>query len=72
MGRNRTYKNPTDAGVTVTSIHTRGDGDWRRLQDENYEKASYSSPGIRTDYTYDVEVELSHKAEHQSIGGSSR
>jgi hypothetical protein len=64
-GRSHSYKNPTDAGLSVTTI--RGDGgDWRRLQDE----MSYKENEIHTNHTY--EVELTYTPEHKSLGGSSR
>jgi hypothetical protein len=61
----RSFKNPTDAGLSVTTIRTRGDGDWSRLQDEAYFKDE-----IHTEHTY--QVELTNSPEHKSIGGSSR
>ena len=70
-GRKRsTFRNPTDGGVSVAAVHARGDGDWRRLQDDGSSSAS-SGPDdkdepalgrIRADYTYDVDISPSPHA----------
>ena len=68
--KNRDFKNPTDLGVSIATVHTvRGDGDWRKLQDEGFETfgaGEQGHGGIRTDYTY--EVELTRDPEYQSLG----
>ncbi|KAK8074506.1 hypothetical protein PG997_009169 [Apiospora hydei] len=48
------FRNPTDLGNTVTTVHAQGDGDWRRLRDSSSDKESLH--GIRADYTYEVEL----------------
>jgi hypothetical protein len=50
--RNRTFRNPTDGGVSTATVHAHGDGDWRRLKDESGGEESIQ--GIRTHYTYEV------------------
>ncbi|KAH8661972.1 hypothetical protein BX600DRAFT_437403 [Xylariales sp. PMI_506] len=52
--RNRTFKNNTDLGVTVATVHAHGDGDWKRLHDDSDQ--SESMTGIRAEYTYEVEM----------------
>ncbi|ORY55632.1 uncharacterized protein BCR38DRAFT_403057 [Pseudomassariella vexata] len=66
--RNRSFKNPTDLGTSVATVHAHGDGDWRRLRDEasSYDESKSSQGGIRMDYTY--EVELSQGPEHRPAG----
>ncbi|KAK7985729.1 hypothetical protein PG996_005034 [Apiospora saccharicola] len=49
-----TFRNPTDLGHTVATVHAQGDGDWRRLRDSSSDKESMH--GIRADYTYEVEL----------------
>lgn len=48
------FRNPTDVGHTVATVHASGDGDWRRLHDDSSDKESLR--GIRADYTYEVEL----------------
>ncbi|KAK8061690.1 hypothetical protein PG994_008056 [Apiospora phragmitis] len=56
VGRSKkgTFRNPTDLGHTVATVHAQGDGDWRRLRDSSSDKESLR--GIRADYTYEVEL----------------
>lgn len=54
-----TFRNPTDLGHTVATVHAQGDGDWRRLRDSSSDKESMH--GIRADYTYEVELTQSPK-----------
>ncbi|KAK8043383.1 hypothetical protein PG993_005813 [Apiospora rasikravindrae] len=54
-----TFRNPTDLGHTVATVHAQGDGDWRRLRDSSSDKESLH--GIRADYTYEVELTQSPK-----------
>jgi hypothetical protein len=64
---NKSFRNPSDVGVSITTIHTRGDGgDWKRLQDETFENDKL--PGIRAEYTYNVE--LSRDPDHLSLRSS--
>ncbi|KAK6821291.1 hypothetical protein PG990_013314 [Apiospora arundinis] len=49
-----TFRNPTDMGHSVATVHASGDGDWRRLRDSSSDKESMQ--GIRADYTYEVEL----------------
>ena len=67
--RTRTFNNPTDNGISITTINTKRDGDWRRLQDESFDKDDKHGR-IRADYTY--EVEMTRDPEHQSVGTPSR
>ncbi|KAK8008177.1 hypothetical protein PG991_010728 [Apiospora marii] len=54
-----TFRNPTDLGHTIATVHAQGDGDWRRLRDSSSDKESMH--GIRADYTYEVELTQSPK-----------
>jgi hypothetical protein len=62
--RNRNFRNPTDGGVSVATVHAQGNGDWRRLKDDSDKEESPN--GIRADYTY--QVELSSRQETDSMG----
>lgn len=62
--RNRNFRNPTDGGVSVATVHARGDGDWRRLGDDSDRDGSLK--GIRADYTY--QVEMSSRQEGDYVG----
>jgi len=54
--RNRIFKNLTDVGISVTTVHTRAEGDWRRLQDEiYYMEDARSNGGSQAIYTSEVE-----------------
>ncbi|RDW85687.1 hypothetical protein BP5796_04012 [Coleophoma crateriformis] len=58
------FRNPTDAGLTYVSVHAHGDGDWKRLRDGDSDHSTgvETTKGIRTDYTF--EVELSKSPQH--------
>jgi len=56
-GGNRSYRNPTDLGISMATVQSRGDGDWSRLQDESFDKEDVENlKGIRADYTYEVDL----------------
>lgn len=59
--RNKSFKNPTDIGVSVVSCA----GDWKRLGDDSL---SDHNNHIRRDQSFTVEMEV----ESKSLGGSSR
>jgi len=63
------FKNPTDTGVSTTSVHTRAkDGDWRRLHDDASDHKE-NVHGIRADYSYEVELSQSpvHSGVHHTL-----
>lgn len=66
--KNRSFKNPTDPGVSVATVHARKDNDWRRLGDYSQSDQEHQ---IRKDRSYKVEMEISHESK-SSLGGSSR
>jgi len=54
---NRSYRSPTDLGISIAMVQSRGDGDWRRLQDESYDKEDLENlKAIRADYAYEAEL----------------
>ncbi|RAL64750.1 hypothetical protein DID88_001781 [Monilinia fructigena] len=59
----RAFRNPTDTGITFATVHAHGDGDWSRLHDGDSEHNTElrTVDGIRTDYTYQVELSKSPK-----------
>ncbi|KAA8566630.1 hypothetical protein EYC84_009172 [Monilinia fructicola] len=59
----RAFRNPTDTGITFATVHAHGDGDWSRLHDADSEHNAElrAVDGIRTDYTYQVELSKSPK-----------
>lgn len=58
------FRNPTDTGLSYATVHAKG-GDWERLQDGDSDKGNLleenvgPKKGIRTDYTYSVELSQS-------------
>ncbi|ATZ47520.1 hypothetical protein BCIN_02g07920 [Botrytis cinerea B05.10] len=61
--KGRTFRNPTDTGTTFATVHAHGDGDWSRLHDgdSDHNPDLDNQNGIRTDYTYQVELSKSPK-----------
>ncbi|KAB8292962.1 hypothetical protein EYC80_007326 [Monilinia laxa] len=59
----RAFRNPTDTGITFATVHAHKDGDWSRLHDGDSEHNAElrTVDGIRTDYTYQVELSKSPK-----------
>ncbi|OHF00977.1 hypothetical protein CORC01_03805 [Colletotrichum orchidophilum] len=58
------YRNPTDVAFSLTAVHGRGDESWERLQDGDSDKGdllpSDQKGGIHAQYTYQVDIEMSH------------
>ncbi|KAH7033715.1 uncharacterized protein B0I36DRAFT_362353 [Microdochium trichocladiopsis] len=60
--RGRSYKSPTETGVSTTTIFAQGEGDWRRLRDSSSgtrvdsDLETDMAKGIRADYSYQVEL----------------
>lgn len=61
--RGRSYKSPTETGISTTTIFAQGEGDWRRLRDsssatrvEPEVDQDLATKGIRADYSYQVEL----------------
>ncbi|KAM0809277.1 hypothetical protein AB5N19_09620 [Seiridium cardinale] len=65
------FRNPTDTGLTFTTVHAKGD--WERLQDGDSDKGDLREEdvgpkkGIRADYTYSVELSQSPKHQERSF-----
>ncbi|TEY78801.1 hypothetical protein BOTCAL_0045g00170 [Botryotinia calthae] len=61
--KGRSFRNPTDTGTTFATVHAHGDGDWSRLHDgdSDHNPDLDNKNGIRTDYTYQVELSKSPK-----------
>ncbi|KAL0933894.1 uncharacterized protein CTRU02_210693 [Colletotrichum truncatum] len=58
------YRNPTDVGFSLATVHGRGDESWERLQDGDSDKGDLlpdktRSGGIHKQYTYQVDIEMS-------------
>lgn len=56
------FRSPTDTGMTYATVHSHGDGDWRRLRDGDSDHSlglDTPASGIRTDYTFEVELSKS-------------
>ncbi|XXG98626.1 hypothetical protein Hte_004951 [Hypoxylon texense] len=64
-GSRSKFRNPTDTGFSLTTVHAQGD--WERLQDGDSgkdlptETSAHGNSGIRADYTYAVELSQSSK-----------
>ncbi|KAL2882788.1 hypothetical protein SGCOL_002000 [Colletotrichum sp. CLE4] len=58
------FRNPTDVGFSLATVHGRGDETWERLQDGDSDKGdllpSDQKGGIHAQYTYQVDIEMSH------------
>lgn len=61
--KGRSFKNPTDTGVSVTNVYAHGEGDWERLSDSSSQRQLKDTMieernigGIRADYTFEVEL----------------
>ncbi|WQF86497.1 hypothetical protein CDEST_11511 [Colletotrichum destructivum] len=57
------FRNPTDVGFSLATVHGRGDETWERLQDGDSDKGdllpSDQKGGIHAQYTYQVDIEMS-------------
>ncbi|TDZ16400.1 Satratoxin biosynthesis SC1 cluster protein 4 [Colletotrichum orbiculare MAFF 240422] len=55
------FRNPTDVGFSLATVHGRGDESWERLQDGDSDRgdllASDHKGGIHAQYTYQVDIE---------------
>lgn len=67
------FRNPTDVGFSLATVHGRGDETWERLQDGDSDKGdllpSDQKGGIHAQYTYQVDIEMSH--DMRGSGGRS-
>ncbi|KAI3399779.1 hypothetical protein diail_5575 [Diaporthe ilicicola] len=52
-GSSKRFLNPTDQGMSFASVHT---GEWARLQDRDSDTSRDDVNGIRTEFTYQVEL----------------
>ncbi|EFQ34575.1 uncharacterized protein GLRG_09719 [Colletotrichum graminicola M1.001] len=56
------FRNPTDAGFSLSTVHGRGDESWERLQDGDSDKGDLlpveQKGGIHAQYSYQVEIEM--------------
>ena len=77
-GRRNVFSNPTDLGVSLTTVQAKGGSarDWERLHDEEDEiplspckdgVGSNQSGGIRADYTYTVELETMKRDDSPNV-----
>ncbi|KAK1988214.1 hypothetical protein LZ30DRAFT_700019 [Colletotrichum cereale] len=56
------FRNPTDAGFSLSTVHGRGDETWERLQDGDSDKGDLlpvdHKGGIHAQYSYQVDIEM--------------
>lgn len=53
-GNGKKFRNPTDQGISFTTVHA--GNDWTRLEDRDSEHSREDINGIRAEYTYEVEM----------------
>lgn len=57
------FRNPTDVGFSLSTVHGRNDETWERLQDGDSDKGdllpSDQKGGIHAQYSYQVDIEMS-------------
>lgn len=53
-GGGKKFRNPTDQGMSFTTVHA--GNDWTRLEDRDSDTSREDITGIRAEYTYEVEM----------------
>lgn len=59
------FRNPTDLGISLTTVQGRQNSEWTRLQDGDSDKETIlpRDKGIRAEYTFSVEVDAASRTE---------
>jgi len=59
------FRNPTDLGISLTTVQGRQNSEWTRLQDGDSDKEIIlpKDKGIRAEYTFSVEVDAASRME---------
>ncbi|KAK1997560.1 hypothetical protein LX36DRAFT_657422 [Colletotrichum falcatum] len=65
------FRNPTDAGFSLSTVHCRGDETWERIQDGDSDKGDLlpadHKGGIHAQYSYQVDIEMTPNSNGSAV-----